>query len=70
MTRNEALALRGKLMGLKRDATQITGQLIQISRQYAKSDSEIQSTINDAAGDAADLGNKLDFAIEQVQGII
>jgi len=70
MTRNEALALRGKLIGLKREATQLTGQLVQFSRQYAKSDSEILSTLSDAAGDAADLSNKLDLAIEQVQGII
>lgn len=70
MTRNEALALRGKLISLKRESTQLTGQLIQLGRQYAKSDSEIQTTLTDAAGDAADLSNKLDYAIEQVQSII
>jgi hypothetical protein len=70
MTRNEALTLRGKLVALKRESTQLTGALVMLGRQFAKTDDDILSTINAAAGDAADLSNKLELAIEQVQAII
>lgn len=65
MTKNEALALRGQIIALKRDSTQIAGRLLQISR-LKDIDSEIYSALTDAAGDAADLCNKLDISLEQI----